>query len=281
MIAEDFLRDYDCVAICGCFRYGSTALASKINRWIKSHGHASLWLNEFFAGHHFLIENPTGDLVIEDVPMNWIPLAGSNRKVVTSMQRPIPEHLMRLKIGWLTQTMTNRKMVIKLDPSDWSGESGRLLEDFVFGNPRVYPIGLNRQDVGNAMISYVIGEKFNFWIYNEDEFRSEWSKPVTPIAVAEYEMQVIYSEMLLHNNWLWYSRDHIPRLVWYDEIPGLTIPEIGMQADPGTWSYKHHVPHGERAAKYFTNHDAVMQMAADMQHALDGIIRSVKQRYRS
>lgn len=275
----EFFRDYDCIAICGCFRFGSTALAQKIARFLQDNQQPALFLNEFFTGHHFLTHTDEGQLIIDSLEYDWLAFGNEGRGVRTILQRPIPDNLFRSKLDWLRQSMSKTKMVLKLDPSDWQGSNGSMLEEFILDNPRVYTLGLNRQDVGNAMISYLIGTQFNFWNYPKHMIVDEYDKEVHQLPANTDDMQSFIDHMLLHNNWLWYMRDRLDKLIWYDEIEHLRIPEIGLHQDISTWADKHHVSHAERVRKYFTNPSDVLRIAADVQTNFNGIIESVRKRY--
>lgn len=275
---ERFLSRYDCVAICGCFRFGSTALAQKITQFFIDKGRPALFLNEIFTNHHFLSHGDDGQLRIESLPMDTLPF-GNDPRAVRAVIGPRPDSLFRAKLAWLSQNMSHTKMIIKLDPDDWLGTNGELLEEFVLDNPRVYAIGLNREDVDNAIISYLIGTHFNFWNFGAGDLMAEYGREVVPVSVVAADVQGILDLILLHNNWLWYMRDRLDRLVWFDRLETLRIPEIGLVDDVVTWTVRHPVPHKDRLVKYFTNPVDVAEFAAAARHNLSGLIDAVKQRY--
>lgn len=273
--ADDFLSRYDCIAICGCFRFGSTALAQKISQFCIDNGRQALFLNEIFTNHHFLA---TATMGIESLPMDTLPF-GDDPRAVRAVMGPRPDSLFRAKLAWLRDNMSHTKMIIKLDPDDWLGTNGMLLEEFVLDNPRVYALGLNREDVDNAIISYLIGIHFNFWNFGAGDLMVEYGREVCPVAVTAADVQPMVDLILQHNNWLWYMRHRLDRLVWFDQLEGLRIPEIGLVDDVEDWSVRHPVPHDARLVKYFTNHGDVADFARAARHNLTGIISAVRRRY--
>jgi hypothetical protein len=107
----------------------------------------------------------------------------------------------------------------------------------------------------------------------------EYSKIIDQQAAKIQDMQAFVDNVLFHNNWLWYMHGRLDKIVWYDEVEHLRIPEIGLDHDISTWSDKHHVEHAERVKKYFTDPDAVLQMSQDLQDNFNGIIGAVRKRY--
>lgn len=276
--ATKFWQDHDCIAVCGNFRYGSTALGTKLQSWAKQHNDRVLFLNEFFTLHHFL-DDPHGAYAPNFFPVDHLQLQGSNAKVKLTIDRPIPDNIFRAKCDWLRDKMRDIKIILKIDPDDWQGLNGRELERFILDNPRVFAIGLNRQDIGNAMISYLIGVRFNFWNFGKDDLALALSEPVQPITVGTGEMQEFVRCAILHNNWLWYMRDRLGAMVWYEDIQDLRIPELGIRENVWSWSTRNDMDHHDRARRYFVNHDAVIAMAQQLQQSLEPLLTAVRRRY--
>lgn len=276
--SDGFFRDYDLVLICGCFRFGSTALAQKMAQFFMDHGHATLFLNEFFTAHHYLTNNDGEGLKMATIPRDFIPF-GDDAKGVRSTMAARQDGLFRAKLDWLRGNMGIFKLVVKVDPDDWLGTNGEMLERCLLDNPRVYRIGLNRQDVGNAIISFLISTHFGFMNFGSDSIMSEYSKPVQPVTVKAADVQPMVDLLLSHNNWLWHMRHRLDRLIWHDEIEGLRLPDIGMDTDTASLSARHPVPHDQRLRKYFINHEEVAAFAAAAQANLDGLVSEVRRRY--
>ncbi len=281
-LAEQFAEKYDCVVICGNFRFGSTALSVKLSSWLTHLKCDVLWLNEFFTAHHFVDFDEQGKFSFNSIRDDFIPFDGDSHAIELALHRPIPDSLVRFKIGWLKDKMRTHKIVLKTDPVDWTGASGKILEDFIFENPRIYKLGLNRRDIGNAMISYLIGIQCGYWNSGESEFKTEMSKSVNPVPAHLHRMQEFWNFTLTHNNWLWYMHRRIDHLVWYDQIENLQISEIGLISEPSKiWTYKNPIPHSDRLKKYFTNPDAVADVAKHVQDNMHELIDSVYRLYRN
>lgn len=274
-----FFYRHDVIAICGCFRFGSTALANTMAQFARDSGHHVTYLNEFFTGHHYLGYGEDGQLRAMTLPVDHISTDGDGPNLSTTMARPIPDSLFRAKMEWLRGNMRSSKMVLKIDPADWQGPNGLDLERFVLNDQRVYAIGLNRADVGNAIVSYLIGRHFNVWNMDAGELRAEHGRPVEPVKADLSLVQEMHDAILMHNNWLWYMRDRIDRLVWHDEVEDLTMPDIGFTESTRIWTKRNPMPHEDRARRYFTNHDVVMRISREVQANLDGLIGSVRLRY--
>lgn len=277
--ANRFFHRHDVIAICGCFRFGSTALANTMAQFTRDSGYPVTYLNEFFAGHHYLGYGDDGHLRAMTLPVDYVESDGNHPNLRTTMVRPLPDVLFRAKMEWLRGSMGSTKIVLKIDPADWAGPNGLELERFILGDTRVYAMGLNRADVGNAIISYLMGRHFNLWNMDEAELAAEHGKQIVPVEADLAIMQEMYDAMLLHNNWLWYMSDRLDRLVWHDQVEDLVIPEIGLASPASIWTRRNGMPHGERARRYFTNHGTVTRMADEVQSALDGLIGSVRRRY--
>lgn len=276
--SKNFFSNYDCIAVCGCFRFGSTALGQKLAQFCVDNGYRTRFLNEFFTMHHYLATNDENGLHATSLPMDFIPFGGDQRAIRSTMAAR-NDSIFRAKITWLRQNMSRYKLVLKLDPDDWIGSNGEMLEDFIFGNPRVYKLGLNRQDVGNAIISYLIGIHFGFWNFGSGTIIDEYDKTVKPVQIVSDDLQPMVDLLLLHNNWLWYMRDRLDGLVWHDQIEHLRLPGIGLISDIDSYSAKHPIPHEKRLQKYFINHEEVGSFAAAAQANLNELISEVRRRY--
>ena len=223
MMARDFFDDYDCVVVLGCYRFGSTALATMIKNWYNEHGYDCLYLQEYFTGHHYVIER-------------------HGRSV----------------------------------PSAFQGPSGLLIRDQLLSNPRVFKVGLNRQDVGNAMISYAIGYHFNFWNFGPAMLQMEYDKAVEPVKAAADPLQGYVNDMVLHNTWLLHNMGMLQGMVWCDQLGSVDIPAMGMQGYNKTWVTAHHVPHVQRVQRYFTNHAQLLDLANAVERNMAELIGEVR-----
>ena len=275
---DNFVNKYDSVAVCGCWRFGTTAVSSKITEHLRKNGHATEELDEFFAGHQYYTRDSVGHLKTNFMPDNYLML-GSGDGLDILVSRPIAPGLFLSKMAWLNRQVLTTKVVFKIDPPDWNGQYAASMEKSILENRRVYKIGVNRKDVGNALISCLIGKFFNFWNHDRETLNVEYNKPVIPVTVEMKHVYEIFDAMITHNHWLWCEKERIDKLVWYDEIENLRIPEMGLVDDIECWSAKHRSLHYDRAKKYFINYEDVIHMANTVQHNLDGLIESVRLRY--
>jgi hypothetical protein len=276
-MARDFFDDYDCVVVLGCFRFGSTALATMIKNWYNEHGYGCLYLQEYFTGHHYVVER-NGQYVPSAFPDDnvWFGDDQQGKWLRLTTQRPMPPYLMQSKLDWLVQRMADNKIVIKIDPPDLQGPGGLLIRDQLLSNPRVFKLGLNRQDVGNAMISYAIGYHFNFWNFGPEMLKMEYEKSVEPVKAAADPLQVYVNDMVLHNTWLLHNMGMLQGMVWCDQLGRVDIPAMGMQNYSKTWVTAHHVPHDQRVQRYFTNHAQLLDLANAVERNMAELIDEVR-----
>jgi hypothetical protein len=274
--ASEFFENHDVAAVIGCFRFGSTALSKIFRLWFSEHRHfhqkGSLFLNEFFVDHHYVSKNTFGlkiDYLTEDrleFGDDWLSLTN---------QRPARHDVMERKLRWLNRQKKENMISLKLDPEDWSSHGAALLEQYLLNDPRCFKVGLCRQDIGNAMISYAIGMNFNFWNFTESEFQAEIAKPITPTKVKIRDLQDFANAVLSHLNHLLYT-DQLDAMVWYDQLQNVNLPNIGMFNRHCDGLYKNPIPHEERVTRYFTNGEELIGLAKAFQSQMDPLLAEVR-----
>jgi hypothetical protein len=280
---QEFFNNHDIIAIMGCFRFGSTALGSLFKHWYDKnralHQRPPLFLNEFLVNHHYITKHGNalhmgylsedrlafGDRTQDHTP--WLELTAV---------RPPPPHVMEAKLRWLKQTQRTHMISMKLDPMDWEAHGAALLDQYLLSDPRTFRIGLCRQDVGNAMISYAVGVHFNFWNYNQEEYQREISRPIEPITLKIHTVQIFCNAVLSHLNYLLYAANTLDSMVWYNQLTDLIIPKIGLIHESESWLYKNPMEHHTRAHKYFTNAQDVINLATDFQAQMDPVLEEVR-----
>lgn len=277
---QDFLGHHDTFIVVGCFRFGSTALAHMIDDWIRAnwelHMRPTLFLNEFLSLHHYANKTEKGfgmGYMTED----YLPFGDSGKSLNLTMVRPAPPHVMRNKLAWINRMKASHKIIIKLDPSDWDKHGAELLEKHLLNDPRSYKLGLCRQDVGNAMISFCIGIDFGIWNMNRDEYDQELTKTIVKKNCRLENMQNFCNTVLSHLNWLLYSADMLNTMVWYDQLDDLQIAQIEfskIKHDKGI--IKNPMSHADRCRLYYNNGEDVIQLANRFQAQMDPLLLEVR-----
>lgn len=277
---QEFLGHHDIFIVVGSFRFGSTALALMIDDWIRYnwdlHMRPSLFLNEFLSQNHFVVKTNKG-YGMEYMDGDVIPFGRTGQNLNLAKVRPPPPHLMRNKLIWLRKMMETHKITFKLDPPDWQAHGTELLEKYLLNDPRSYKIGLCRQDVGNAMISYCIGMDFDMWNFDRETYAQQIAKPIEKKLCRIENIQAFANTVLTHLNWLLYSADTLDAMVWYDQLGNLTMSNIEFsRVRHDQELIKIPMTHVDRCSYYYTNGDDLVDMTNAFQDKMDPLLAEVR-----
>lgn len=273
---QQFFESYDIAAVIGCYRFGSTAMAKMIAAHYAKHrdlhGKSAMFVDELLNSTQFFMPGTNGGMGY--IEPEWVMFG--NDKVNLRNHGATAAHIMDSKFRWLKHQTKDKKISIKINPPDFTAHGAQLLHTHLFDDNRVFKLGLCRQDIGNALISFAIGMYFNFWIFNEEQYNLEVAKSLQPTQCYLHTVQHYASMVMDHLNYLLYSADRLEAMVWYEQLTDLSIPEMGMSNSRKSSIYKTPTAHADRASTYFTNSEELIATAADLQLRFDPLLSAVR-----
>lgn len=254
------------LVVFGSWRFGTSALCDMIHNHVTWLGIDSVNLSEYLGCNHY--QRDVNGVSTHSVIRESIPFADGS---VSLIRRPTPTYLVRSKLRHL-DAHERRFFIIKMGAEDLLEGNDVPIYDHLINDGSVIKIGLNRRDVGAALISLAMGDYFNIWSYDRSELDRRLGESITPKEIRLGSLRSYSEQVLWHNDWLHSNLDLLDQLVWFDQLPTPTIEAIGMSGEARTYYAKNHMPHRERALRYFTNGEELLRYCDEFEEAMRPLI---------
>lgn len=262
---------YDAVMVFALPRSGSSALCDGLSLWLRQQGFTAENWEEFLAPQKYLTASETG-YTIRSLQQDTVPFGA---ETIWLSSRPSTPHVVRAKMALWQQHRVDHMIVSKLMPFDLRDGADLLINQMVLGDDRVLKLGINRMDVGNALISWLIGMHHGIWYGSAVDIMDRLQRPIEPIMVSADLLQRYVNLVQQHNHWLWYSADRLDRILWFHDLRDLHIPELGFRGILPTKIQLTPMDHEARARRCFANADEVLACAHELEIALRPLISNV------
>ena len=269
----NILDRYDSIVVFGNYRYGSTVLCDLLHGFLESQGiNAQEW-NEYLHSNKYLAPSANHGVISLSLDVDMIDFGQDKILFVSDPPQP---HIVRAKLEHWRRARRDNFIVFKISPDDFDHGNSELIRQYVLDDPQVYKLGLNRNSVGNAAISYAIGSYHNVWNENEAKLRAMWEADVTQARVHTHLLQHYVNLVLRHNHWLYFNAGILDDIAWFEDLRNLQLPGIGYHGFTETDLAANPVDHQTRARKYFSNADDLLSFAQRLQIELQPLIDNLR-----
>ena len=263
---ENSIMDESIKGIC-IFAYGrsgSTLLCEQLAHAIKTkHGIDARPLYEILTPH--CVHTPDHkELVVDNTGI---------------LSRPLPTQLGFDRLERLEETIKDGVFpVFKIFSSDLTPENRYLTERIIMKNPSIYKICLNRADVTNQFLSWMISCSTGVWHHYADTLKDELVNVNNKYTPSHAYSKSIAAGILLHYMWHFeVGYRTCQQTVWYDKLFEIDYPELGLvAADIIETQTKMNVNHLDAARKCLGNYDEMI----DLTNRLEQSVRPMLERLR-
>ena len=266
-----FLEKYDAIVVFGNYRYGSTALCNILHNFFTSNGVNAFNWSEYLSMNQY-ITPVDSSLVSKSIKLNYIPYSTD---VIKLAERPIPSFIVKSKLEFFNKIKKKNFVIFKIAPDDFKNGNDSLISEHILNNDRIYKIGLNRKDVKNAIISNLIGGYFNIWTANKEEYQASYTSDAKKRTISLEYLNKITHNIILHNTWLYLNYSKLDKIVWFDELPNLTIPDIGLYKFSDSIYEINTYTHEDRARRYFNDSDELLRVLDIFDEEMQPLIQNV------
>ena len=253
------LDKFNTIAVFSNYRYGSSAICNILRNFAVSVGRPVYDWSEYLTEMTRVVSTVDGyKTIIGERRLAF------GKDLISVNNDPQPRHITRVKLDTWDRARKDSLIVFKIMPQDFEEGNDSLIYDRILSDPKVYKIGLNREDVSNAAISFLVGHQHEIWHGTKEQFEDWWKLDVRPIPVDHDLLQFYAKHVSRHNMWLDHATHLLDEIVWFDELGALDLPNIGL--------------HGfrDRANRYFTDPDDLLRFLEAFQSEMQPLIDSLK-----
>jgi len=255
---------YKGICIFAYGRSGSTILCEQLAHAIKTkHNLNAIPLYEILTPH--CVHTPDHkELVVDNTGI---------------LDRPLATQLGLDRIERLQDTIDSGVFpVFKIFSTDLTPENRYLTERVIMNNPEIYKISLNRADVTNQFLSWLISCATGVWHHYEGDSKDEleqFNKKYTP---SNSYSRSIAAGILLHYMWHFeVGFKKCNQTVWYDKLFDVDYPELGITAsDLIETQTKMNFNHIEAGQKCLGNFEYLLELAERLEVSVQPMLKILR-----